>query len=192
MPDAASPLAPLVRAAAEGLLPKWARASAKRRAHMERVAGLMRGWARELGLADAEVRRWAAAGWLHDALRDAEPDELRPQVPKGFRALRGKVLHGPAAAERLAGEADEELREAVRWHTLGSPRFRTLGRALYLADFLEPGRPFAPETEAWRRRMPHELDAVLREVVDSRVRHVERGGGAVHPETRAFHASLAQ
>ncbi|HEX5724196.1 MAG TPA: hypothetical protein VFX98_01950, partial [Longimicrobiaceae bacterium] len=91
---------------------------------------------------------------------------------------------------RLAGEADEELCTAVRWHTLGSPRLGRLGRALYLADFLEPGRSFEREwTEALRRRMPGELDAVLREVVEARVGHV--GRGTVHPETLAFHGAVA-
>lgn len=191
MSSAASGVTPLVRDAAVGVLPAWTCASPKRRAHMERVAKLMREWATALGVDDADVARWAAAGWLHDALRDADPVELRPLVPEPFRALPDKVLHGPAAAERLAGEADDEVRDAVRWHTLGSPRFRTLGRALYLADFLEPGRPYAADTKAWRRRMPGELDAVLREVVASRVAHVEGKGRAVHPETQAFHGSLA-
>jgi 2-amino-4-hydroxy-6-hydroxymethyldihydropteridine diphosphokinase len=159
---------------------------------MGRVAALMRQWAGSLGLCPDDVARWAAAAWLHDSLRDADPDELRPLVPEELRELKGKLLHGPAAAERLAGHADLELREAVRWHTLGSPRWGLLGRALYLADFLEPGRTFAPEwTESLRRRMPEEMDAVLREVVRSRVAHVSASGATLHPETRAFHDALA-
>lgn len=187
--DAALP--PLVRDAARGLLPEWTEAKPKRREHMGRVAALMRQWALALALPPAEVDRWTAAGWLHDALRDADPETLRPQVPAEYRALPGKLLHGPAAAERLRGQADDELVEAVRCHTVGSRRFGTLGRALYLADFLEPGRTFAPEwTEELRRRMPAEMDAVLLEVVRSRVRHVGESGATVHPETEAFRASL--
>jgi 2-amino-4-hydroxy-6-hydroxymethyldihydropteridine diphosphokinase len=186
-----SALTPLVRDAAEGRLPAWVQAKPKRREHMARVAALMRTWATEMGLGDEEVARWTAAGYLHDALRDADPDELRPLVPADFRALPGKLLHGPAAAERLKDQADAELLEAVRCHTLGCPRFRTLGRALYLADFLEPGRSFAPEwTESLRRRMPRDMDAVLREVVEARIGHVMKNGGTVHPETKAFHAQV--
>jgi 2-amino-4-hydroxy-6-hydroxymethyldihydropteridine diphosphokinase len=182
---------PLVRDAAEGRLPAWVQAKPKRREHMARVAGLMRQWATDLGLGEEETARWTAAGYLHDALRDASPDELRPMVPPEFRELPGKLLHGPAAAERLDGDADDELLDAVRCHTLGCPRFRALGRALYLADFLEPGRTFSPEwTESLRRRMPREMDAVLREVVDARIGHVMRSGGTVHPETKAFHAQV--
>jgi 2-amino-4-hydroxy-6-hydroxymethyldihydropteridine diphosphokinase len=182
---------PLVREAAEGRLPPWTQAKPKRREHMARVAALMREWARALGLPADEVARWAAVGYLHDVLRDADGEELRPTVPAEFRALPPKLLHGPAAAERLAGDADEEMLDAIRCHTLGCARFQTLGRALYLADFLEPGRSFSPEwTESLRRRMPREMDAVLREVVDARIGHVEENGGILHPETKAFHAQV--
>lgn len=187
----ASTLSPLVREAAEGRLPAWTQARPKRREHMARVAALLREWAMAMGLPADEVARWSAAGHLHDALRDADPDELRPAVPEEFRDLPGKLLHGPAAAARLRGQADEELLDAIRCHTLGCPRFRTLGRALYLADFLEPGRSFAPEwTASLRRRMPREMDAVLREVVASRIAHVSGNGGILHPETKAFHAQV--
>ncbi|HEU4885963.1 MAG TPA: HD domain-containing protein [Longimicrobium sp.] len=181
----------MVRAAARGELPEWAAASEKRRAHIGRVAALLGEWAQALGLSEHERERWVAAGWLHDVLREAHPDELRPLVPEAFRELPGKLLHGPAAAERLAGQADPELLEAIRYHTLGSARFGRLGRALYLADFLEPGRRYEPEwTAALRARMPHEFDDVLREVVEARVRHVSESGSTLHPETRALYEQV--
>jgi HD superfamily phosphohydrolase YqeK len=184
-------LGPVVRDAARGVLPDWARASEKRRAHIGRVAALLGEWAQALGLPARERERWLAAGWLHDVLREAHPDELRPLVPEAFRALPPKLLHGPAAAERLAGQADDELLDAIRYHTLGSARFGRLGRALYLADFLEPGRRYEPEwTAGLRARMPHEMDAVMREVVNARVRHVEESGSVLHPETRALYEQV--
>lgn len=189
--ETGSRLSPLVREAAEGRLPAWAQAKPKRREHIARVAALLREWAAALGLPADEAARWVAAGYLHDALRDADPDALRAEVPAEFRDLPGKLLHGPAVAERLDGQADEELRDAIRCHTLGCPRFGTLGRALYLADFLEPGRTFSPEwTASLRGRMPGELGPVLREVVEARIGHVARNGGTLHPETKAFHAQV--
>lgn len=183
----------VVRDAARGVLPSWTRVGARRRGHMQRVAGLMEEWARALGLPDDDVARWCAAGWLHDALREGDPGELRELVAAEFRDLPGKLLHGPAAAERLAGEADEEMLEAIRYHTLGSPRWGRLGRALYLADFMEPGRDWDPAyTASLRARMPGELDTILAEVVRSRVDHIRRNGGVPHPETQAFHEQVVQ
>ena len=190
MPDAVTTepgLSPTVRAAARGELPAWAEASAKRREHIARVAALLADWAEAAALDPAERDRWVAAGWLHDTLRDADPERLREEVPERFRGLPGPVLHGPAAAERLAGEADEELRDAVRYHTLGHAGFGRLGKALYLADFLEPGRDFEPE---WRAslaaRMPEEMDEVLTEVLGARIRHLVERRKPISPETAAF------
>lgn len=154
---------------------------------MARVAALMEDWAHGLDLGEVEALRWAAAGWLHDALRDADPAELVHEVALEERDLPPQVLHGPAAAARLCGQIDPRLEMAIRYHTIGHPRLERLGRALYLADFLEPGRTFAPEWRAdLRRRMPREMNAVLEEVIDARLRHLLAQHNPIRPETAAF------
>jgi len=185
---------PIVSAAAEGRFPEWAVASEDRREHMSRVAVLLGSWAEALGLAATESTRWRAAGYLHDALRDERPDALRPRVSPELRDLPDPILHGPAVAERLRveGVLDGELLRALAFHTIGDAGLRGLGRALYAADFLEPGRTFRAEWRAaLRERMPAQLDDVVREVVGARVvRMIERGCG-VQPRTIAFWNSLA-
>lgn len=182
---------PTEEAAARGELPEWAVAGDDRRAHMRRVADLLESWARELGLVDAEVTRWRAAGMLHDALRDAAPDELLDGLPESERDLPGKVLHGPAAARRLHGVVDPRVATAVRYHTIGSPDLDALGRALYLADFLEPGRPQLAEwREELRARMPHDRHAVLLEVLEARLRHALVRRLPLRGETAAFWSTV--
>jgi HD superfamily phosphohydrolase YqeK len=176
-------------------LPPWSVLGTERRAHAARVVALLEEWAAALGLDPAETDRWRAVGWLHDALRDADPETLRPELPPGLRDLPGPLCHGPAAAARLraGGCDDEELLDAVAWHTLGCARFGTLGRALYLADFLDPGRTFLDEWRAaLRARMPAELDDVLVEVAASRLRHLIASGCRIRPETHAFWNAIAR
>jgi HD superfamily phosphohydrolase YqeK len=186
-------LHPIVEAASSGQLPDWASAGRARRAHMERVGELLDAWAAELGLGTEERGRWRAAGWLHDVLRDQDPEVLRPQVPGRFRSYPGPILHGPAAAAKLRAEGveDDELLDAVSFHTIGDAGLGRLGRALYAADFLEPGRS---SSLAWRSelrdRMPAEMDAVLLELVESRVAYLTGAGRPVLPETAAFLARL--
>lgn len=185
----------LIERAAAGELPDWAVAGPARRRHSGRVAALLGEWAGALGLSAPECRRWLAAGWLHDALRDAAVDSLRALVPAEFRDLPGPLLHGPAAAARLraAGVEDGALLDAITYHTSGHPRLERLGRALYLADALEPGRTTDPVwTAALRARLPHSLDAVLPEVVAQRIEHHVRLGHALRPETVAFWNTLAR
>ncbi len=147
---------------------------------MARVADLLGDWAGALGLGAEDVMRWRAAGHLHDALRDEDPEALRPRVPPRLAALPGPLLHGPAVAERLRieGLEDGELLAAVSFHTVGNARLGRLGRALYAADFLEPGRPYRPDWRAkLRGRMPDDFDDVLLEIVRARIAHrLEREG----------------
>jgi 2-amino-4-hydroxy-6-hydroxymethyldihydropteridine diphosphokinase len=162
---------------------------------MVRVAALLESWAGTLRLSAEDTVRWAALGYLHDALRDADPEELRPRVPPGAADLPGSLLHGPAAAERLRrdGVEDGELLEAVAYHTLGHPGMRRMGRALYAADFLEPGRDLRNGWRAsLRDRMPGELDAVVREVLGARIVHLVDRRSHLRPETVAFWNAMAE
>jgi len=164
-------------------LPAWAQVTAARRQHVERVVGLLSAWADAMNVAAPERERWIRAGWLHDALRDAP--------------LGNVMAHGPAAADRAAedGERDRGVLEAVRYHTIGYAGWDQVGRMLYLADFLEPGRDFDLNGPAARRelvaRVPLERDVVLREVARRRVDWVLRSGWPLVPETVAFWNALA-
>jgi HD superfamily phosphohydrolase YqeK len=181
-------LHPVVAAAAEGRLPDWTVAGAARRAHMARVAALLDSWAEASGLPDRERARWRAVGHLHDALRDASPAVLRALVPDQAGEVSDELLHGPAAAERLRadGVADEELLAVVAFHTTGDAGFGKLGRALYAADYLEPGRGFMTERRAELRALaPGDLDAVTREVARARMANLEESMPS-HPRTVAF------
>jgi HD superfamily phosphohydrolase YqeK len=183
-----------IERAAAGELPPWARVGPERLAHIRRVAGLMAAWAGRLRLSQAERTRWLAAAWLHDALRDAEPSELRAMMA-GEPALPDSMLHGPAAALQLAadGVTDRELLDAVKQHTLGHESFRALGRALYLADFLEPGRPQRPVWRAaLRARMPEAMDRVVVEVAAARIAHTLRRRHVLSPETAGFWNALVR
>jgi 2-amino-4-hydroxy-6-hydroxymethyldihydropteridine diphosphokinase len=184
----------LLEAAAAGRLPDWARAGQARRAHIARVADLMDRWAVALGLDERDRRRWRAAAWLHDVVRDAPASDLRPHAGAEFDSLPGKLLHGPAAAAllRKAGVDDDALLTAVAFHTLGDASFDMLGRALYAADFLEPGRSFNPGLRAvLRARMPDAIEDVVRIIVRSRIVHLMESGHGIHPRTIGFWNTLA-
>ncbi len=184
-----------IERAATGELPAWACVGEKRRAHIGRVADLLDRWAAELGLDAAERVRWRAAGWLHDSLRDADAEVLRVGLQPELADLPARLLHGPAAARRLESEGvqDGELLEAIAYHTIGSASLRLLGRALYAADFLEPGRSHAPILLATlRARMPAELDAVVLEVAAARIRHLIGTRAELRPETLGFWNVLAR
>jgi HD superfamily phosphohydrolase YqeK len=161
-------------------LPVWAVVTAERREHIARVAALLGQWADAMRVTPVERGRWLRAAWLHDALRDAP--------------LADELAHGPAAADRAArdGERDQGVLDAVRYHSVGYAGWDAVGRRLYCADYLEPGRRFdAAGRAALAARMPEDPEDVLRTVAARRRDWVIRSGWRPTPEMAAFWTSLA-
>jgi len=173
------------------LLPSWAEVSPEREAHVERVAAVADGWAERMRISAAERARWLRAAWLHDALRDAAPATLDRWAadapwPESLR-------HGPASAARAAaeGETDRGILDAVRYHSVGWADWDMVGRVLYCADCLEPGRAFRRE---WRAaladRFPEDPAGVLLAVAGDRLAHLIGSGRPLIDPTVRFWNSL--
>jgi 2-amino-4-hydroxy-6-hydroxymethyldihydropteridine diphosphokinase len=172
-------------------LPVWAQVGSKRLAHIERVTSLLRAWGAAMRLDREEAQAWIDAGAWHDSLRDAPEAELRA-ITGDTESLEG-MLHGPAAAIRLEreGEKRRSVLDAIRYHTVGSPDWDRTGRALYMADYLEPGRKFSREDRFFlAAQVPHSFDSVFRQVVRFRLDWSVREGNHIFPETVALWNSL--
>lgn len=168
-------------------LPSWSIVTDKRRAHITRVVELLRTWAEALALSPVEVQAWVDAGAWHDALRDADEPTLRADTGDHTRPFG--MLHGPAAAIRLTaqGESRQDVLGAIRWHTVGQSNWSPVGRALYMADFLEPGRSFMQADRAFLAScVPLAFDQVFRQVVRMRLEWAIREGKGLAPETVAL------
>lgn len=168
-------------------MPDWAQVGRKRLEHITRVVGLLHTWARAMRIREDEATRWIAAGTLHDALRDAPEEMLRVLSGDGTHAA--ELLHGPAAAVRAEqeGERRQDVLEAIRHHTVGFAGWTRTGRALYLADFLEPGRNFLRSERAFIAAMvPHDFDAAFRQGVRLRIEWSLKQNGELFPGTVAL------
>jgi len=172
-------------------LPQWAVASPKRREHIVRVTTLLDQWAASMAIRPDERAAWHDAGLWHDALRDA--DELLLRELSFDDQSPVEILHGPAAAARLesTGETRRGVLDAIRWHTLGNPAWARPGQALFMADFLEPGRKFMVAERAWLSQMvPDDFSGAFRQVVKLRLEWSLREGKTLHAETVAMWNSV--
>ncbi len=96
--------------------------------------------AKELGL-DAEKVKISAM--LHDCAKYIDPAKV-----KGFTLpdkVPAPVVHaflGAFVAQRFLGVEDEEILDAIRFHTSGKPEMSTLGKLIFVADMVEEGRNY--------------------------------------------------
>ncbi len=172
-------------------LPAWAQVTEKRRAHIEGVAWVLARWADAMSVSAAERERWLRAAAMHDAVKDAPKKELRALAKDAWGVE--KLRHGPAAAvlAERHGEGDQGVLDAVRFHSVGYAGWDQVGRMLYLADYLEPGRTHrADELEEQRDRVPRDTSGVLCLVTGERIEYLRRRGRAVLRETQEFWESL--
>lgn len=192
MTDTVLPAAAAIPSQLRPTLPPWAALTPERLQHVQRVAALAVSWAEALAIPDSERNRWLRAVWLHDALRDADPAELARWAPSAHGPV--ELRHGPASAARAKaeGETDRGVLDAVRYHSVGLAEWDMVGRMLYCADFLEPGRAFDAEARAaLAARYPADPPGVLFEVARRRIMYVVRSGWTLPEPTIRFWNSLA-
>ena len=118
----------------------------KLRAHIFRVRDVGMDLAARHGIDEARAEL-AILG--HDVARAAKKKEILRQADRFELSLldierRSPItLHGPVGAELLRHEDgldDDEILDAVRYHTMGHPTLTPLGLLVFIADKLEPNK----------------------------------------------------
>ena len=176
--------------------PRLARLSVGRRAHSVAVARLAADWAGRWGVAPCEAY---GSGLVHDLAREW-PDEalVREAERLGWpvddvERESPVLLHGPVAAGwmREAGVGTAAMQAAVRYHTTAAPALEALGRLIFVADALEPGRQY-PEVDALRRLAAEDAAKGYRAVLASARRYLGARAILAHPRTEAAWAQVTE
>ena len=159
-------------------------------AHINRVSDI----ARELALHHSVDQDRAALGMLaHDVARAIPNQELLRHaaefnLPVTLVERRMPVmLHGPVGAEilhREDGLTEEDLYQAVYWHTTGHPSLDRLGKVVFLADKLDPLKisryPYLP---LLRELALEDLDRAILEFLSRETVARATTNEMVHPAT---------
>lgn len=155
------------------------RISPERYLHSLGVAGLMG----DLGeVFDFDPGAGYFVGLWHDMAREWSADELVRFVEHHnlrtlpFERKRPVLLHGAVAAQKMElyyEDATESMWNALRWHTTGHPDLDILGKALYVADYVEPTRKHMSAQEKRFILEAGSIDYMVLRVYD----HIIRGRG---------------
>lgn len=106
------------------------------------------------------------AGLLHDCAKELPIDEQRTMAFERTSDLfvDNKLLHSPAGAvmaEKFFDIHDEEILDAITYHTTGRRGMTLQDKIIYLADKIEPARDYADLT-AIRKLSKEDLDEAVR------------------------------
>ena len=110
---------------------------------------------------------------------------------KESKALMHAVA-GRCVARDVYNVEDEEVLDAIRWHTTGRANMTMLDKIIYLADMIEPNRKPYPGLEPLRALCMEDLDKAMRTALQMSLRHVEEQGKTLHPDTMAALAAYEQ
>lgn len=130
------------------------------------------------------------AALLHDYAK-AWPIERQERairengLPADVLAYDKELWHAHAGAWAVRAEHgvdDEEVLNAIRWHTSGRERMTLLDKIVCLADYIEPGRDF-PGVHKIRELAEHSLEEALIAGFDSTIRFLMDQGKRIFPLT---------
>ncbi len=168
--------------------------SPKRYKHSEYVARAAAAMAARF---DCDEEKALTAAYLHDIAKEMPQADLL-QLLSGTDIINDKdvmaappVLHSFAGAEYIKklGVADEDVLNAVRYHTTGRPDMSRLEIIIYLADYTSDDRKFAG-VEQLRKLCTQSLDEALKAALFNQISHLEASGRHVVSLTKETYVQL--
>lgn len=130
------------------------------------------------------------AGILHDYSKEL-PKEQLVQIAVDHRLLTSnldlqmpQILHGPVASVVLKEEGivdDEEILQAIRFHTTGHAHMNTLAKIIFIADYIEPGRT-TPNIDDLMDIATDDLDRCVVEIVDRTTQYLLSEHRLIHED----------
>ncbi len=139
------------------------------------------------------------AGIAHDIARETPIDnKLISTIDDDYlisdeEKLNPVLLHGRIGARMLRKNFnlnDNEILQAIRWHTTGHPDMGKLGQILFIADYIEPGRKHI--TNSIRATiMQMDLDEMTLKVLNDQTAYLRNRGYRITKATMLLFENLS-
>lgn len=115
---------------------------------------------------NVDLEKVSIAALVHDYAKERSNDDFinkikEKHLDQDLLNWNNAIWHGVVGPEFIKDELriyDEEVLDAVRYHTTGNAYMTTLAKLIYMADYLEPHRDF-PGVEDARNLTYHDLNA---------------------------------
>ena len=167
----------------------------KRYSHTKRVVEKAKHLA---NLYNAPIDKVKIGAYLHDIAKFYKVSDMLELTGSKYSELNkdiyknGQILHGFAGAEaarRELGIEDEEILDAVRYHTIGKEGMSLTAKIIYLADAIEDKRDWLGVVKA-RKLAEENIDTAIIYELDKKIEYLIKKGSLIHPNTLAFRNDL--
>ncbi len=132
------------------------------------------------------------AGLLHDCAKELTDEERLSICDKNGLPMNEVernnpyLLHakvGAWMAEKEYGITNRDILNAIAYHITGRENMSLLEKAVFVADYIEPGRTQAPKLPEIRQLAFLDIDRALVRVLEDTLSYVKEGGSACDPAT---------
>lgn len=138
-----------------------------------------------------DLNKAKLAALLHDIGKPLAPEKLLNLAKKykleidDIAKTETDLLHGPVGSNIAHEEfavKDQEILQAISYHTTGRANMSKLEKIIYLADYIEEGRDF-PGLERLRKVTRESLDQAVLLGLNNSIQHIIQSGKLIHPNT---------
>ena len=140
---------------------------------------------------DYDIEKARIAGLLHDCAKYRDRSYLLKRandfgiILDNIMLENTELIHGPLGAKVAKyefGVSDEEILDAICYHTTGRENMTTLDKIIYIADYIEPNRDF-PGVEEARKLAYIDLNKCLKFAMENTIIFLLKQGNLIHIDT---------
>ncbi|MDS9470999.1 bis(5'-nucleosyl)-tetraphosphatase (symmetrical) YqeK [Sporosarcina pasteurii] len=163
------------------------RLTSSRYEHVLRVAQLSKEMAKQHGVSEIAAEQ---AALFHDIAKCMKKEELLQRLQEADEDKRlvdfhHELWHGPVGAiiaQETFGIIDEDILNAVRFHTTGRANMSRLEKIVFIADLIEPGRQF-PGVNELRERSKGSIDEAMYACISHSIEYLVSKRVAIFPDS---------
>ncbi|CAB1240110.1 bis(5'-nucleosyl)-tetraphosphatase (symmetrical) YqeK [Clostridium sp. MT-14] len=140
---------------------------------------------------NADVEKARMAGLVHDCAKYMSNEEILNIADQNnicideITRANPQLLHGSIAAiiaKNIMGIYDEEVLNAIKYHTTGKKNMNLLEKIIYISDYIEPLRDF-PGVDKLREKALVDLNAAMLDAFNNTIEVVIARNQLLHIDT---------
>lgn len=140
-----------------------------------------------------DVEKALIAGMLHDCAKSIPDHKLLDICEKHHLPIsreerkKPSLLHakvGSHLAHKKYKMTDQDILNAICYHTTGRPQMSLLEKIIFVADYMEPGRRQAPRLEQIRRMSYTDLDQAVLMILEDTLAYLQANAAVIDQTTQ--------